>query len=416
MKLLLLPALACALAAPTHAAPLIEAESALQARQVLGGDLVPDRKLTGWGGACLGNGWGGAIGHWARFDARSSGGLQVLHLRYARASREGEPDARLRVSIEGGASSDVVLPATGEWDLWRWIAIPVGPVAAGACTLRLESLAPAALNLDALALSPEAQAPPEVLRRLLFEAPIEKPGDKLRLRVQLGPDAANLDGEKLLARAQVTFDFLSKYLGEQPSGALTVNIIGPEQAGRDFIGHSNGHEMYLEAARAHDTSHNWVHEMTHCFQREAGSWPTWLSEGEAWLAYYHSESALWQRPPAEIRLTPAFFRERLPQYREALLVDGRSLLQRWGQPDFPSQKVGAAYGFANFILGELSRRFGPDLMKKYRALLREDYAEGKRDAEGSVERRDAAVVGRLGRAAGEDLRPLFESWGFRLGR
>lgn len=382
---------------------------------------MPDRKLTAWGGACLGNDWGGAIGDWARFDAQSSGGPQVLHLRYARAPREPEPDARLRVSIEGAegaegaegvASRDVALPATGEWDLWRWIAIPVGSVAPGACRLRLESLALAALNLDALVLSPAGLTPPEVARRLIFEAPGEKPA----LRVQLGPDTANLDGKELLARARATFDFLSKYLGEEPSRALTVNIIGPEQAGRDFIGHANGHEMYLEAARAGDTGHNWVHEMTHCFQREAGPWPTWLSEGEAWLAYYQAESALWHRAPGEVRLTPAFFRERLPQYQAALVVDGRNLLQRWGQPDFPSDKVGAAYGLANFILGDLSQKFGPDLMKKYRALLRQDYARGQRDAQGSVQERDAAVVARLGRAAGQDLRPLFRSWGFSLSR
>ena len=393
---------------PAHAQPLIQAESALEARQVLGGDLTPDRKLSAWGGAALGNDWGRKIGDHARFSIQSGGGLQVLHLRYARVTRAGEPVAKLRASIAGAAPVDFDLPETPEWDVWRWLSIPLGAIPRGEHTLQLESLAQAPLNLDALIVAPQGAVPPDVARRLLFESP-EAP-----VRVQLSPGTREADGEKLLARAREVYEFLHKYLGEEPTRTITVHLIGPDQAGADFVGHANGLEMYLEAARAKDTGHNWVHEMTHCFQRGAGNWPTWLSEGEAWLAYYDAEVELWKREPAQITFSPAYFREQLPRYRAALVVDRRNLLQRWGQADFPGEKVGAAYGFSNFILGDLRESYGPGFIKRYRALLRADHAAGKRDDAGAVEERDARVVERLGRACGADLRARFESWGFQL--
>ena len=403
-------ALALAIASPARSQPLIQAESALESRQVLGGDLAPDRKLSAWGGACLGNDWGRRIGDYARFSIQSSGGPQVLHLRYARVARQGEPVAKLRASIANATPIDFELPETPEWDVWRWLSVPLGAIARGEQMLQLESLTQAPLNLDALVVAPQGQVPPEVALRLLFESAEAE----ARVRVQLSPGVGEVDGEKLLARAREVYESLHKYLGEEPERAITVHIIGPDQAGANFVGHANGLEMYLEAARAEDTGHNWVHEMTHCFQRASGDWPTWLSEGEAWLAYYDAESELWKREPAEITFSPAYFRERLPQYRAALIVDERNWLQRWGQPDFPRDKVGAAYGFSNFILGELRQKFGPELMKRYRALLRADYQAGKRDGNGTVEERDTRVVERLGRASGENLKPLFRGWGFGL--
>lgn len=406
------PLLALALAAsPACAQDLVQAESALDARQVLGGDLVPDRKLSAWGGACLGNDWGRKIGDHARFSIQLSGGLQVLYVRYARVTRPGEPIAKLRASIAGATRATFDLPETPEWDVWRWVSIPLGPVARGKHTLQLESLAQAPLNIDALVVAPVGAPPPSVARRLLFESP---EAHARKVRVQLSPGVKKADGDELLERAREVYGFLSKYLGEEPERAVTIHIIGPDQAGPDFVGHANGLEMYLEAARAEDTGHNWVHEMTHCFQRGTGNWPTWLSEGEAWLTYYEAEAELWKREPAQITFSPAYFRERLPRYRAALVTEGRNLLQRWGQADFPGEKVGAAYGFSNFILGDLRESYGPGFIKRYRALLRQDYAAGKRDDAGTPEERDARVVERLGRACGADLRARFEGWGFRL--
>lgn len=400
---------AVSLATSSRAATFIEAESAVSTQQMHGGDGGLDRKLTAWGGDCLGNGWGRARGDWAHYPIDAPGGATTIHLRYARQplTPTAPSGARLRLRM-GDVAREIELPSTGNWELWRWIAVPMGELAKGAHTLRLETLSEnAPINLDALSVAPSNQMPLEVSRPLLFDG-------SRHLRIQLSPSVKPLPTDQLFAIGEATYGFLKEYLGEEPSQKLTVNVIAPAEQRNDFVGHSVGYAMYLEEAPILNTAHNWAHEMTHCFQRESGSWPTWLSEGEAWLTYFDAESSVFGRAPNDITFSPQLFRSRLPKLRETLIVENRNQLQRWGQPDFPGHKVGAAYGFSNFILAELREKYGPSLMQRYRALLREDRKQGAREENLSIEARDAAVVNRLGRAANADLRPLFASWGFVL--
>ena len=274
-------------------------------------------------------------------------------------------------------------------------------------TLRLEALEGGPVNLDALMVSAASQTPPQVARPLLFDG-------SRHLRIQLSPSVAPLAVDQLFAIGEATYGFLRDYLGEEPAQRLTVHVIAPAEKRDDFVGHSIGYALYLEEAHILDTSHNWVHEMTHCFQRGSGSWPTWLSEGEAWLTYYEAETALWGRTPEQITFSPALFQKRLPEVRRQLVQDERNWLQHWGQPNFPSAKTSAAYSFANHILATLRQQCGPELMKNYRALLRQEFKNQPDQEQLPVEKRDATVVNRLSRAAGQDLKPLFLQWQFQL--
>lgn len=409
LSVVLLPTLS-----PALAAPLIEAESALTTGRIHGGDGTLDRKLTAFGGACMGSGWGRVRGDWMEYTVEGTNGPAVLYLRYARHSISGRtrwsPRFELKVQV-GATQRTVELPFTGDWELWRWVEVPLGTVAAGPQTLRLESLTDdAPINLDALVLSPAGQAgqvPPEVARPLLFD------GSK-HIRIQLSPSVQPLEMDKLFAIGEASYSFLKEYLGEEPTSRITVNIIAPAEQGDQHVGHSSGYSMYLAEGRIMDTSHNWVHEMTHCFQRESGPWPTWLSEGEAWLTSYEAETAVFGSPMGAERISPATFTASLPQYQEALLVNGHNLMQFWGTPELPSSKLGAAYGFTNYIVGQLRQRGGPELMPRYRVLLREDAKSHPQTTELTPAQSDAIVVDRLSRAAGEDLRPLFTQWGFQL--
>lgn len=392
---------------PVFATALIEAESSV----ARGGNGGLDRKLTAYGGACLGNDWGSARGDWAEYALDAPGGDAVIFLRYAwqtRAQTTSLPQPRLQLRLNE-VEHEITLPETGAWDVWRWIGVPVGAVSKGRHALRLETLqGEAPINLDALVLARAGQTPAEVGRRLLFDG-------SQHIRIQFSPSVKPLETDKLFAIAEATYGFLREFLGEEPAQKLTVHIIADAEKRNDHVGHSIGYALYLEEARIWDTSHNWVHEMTHCFQR-SGEWPTWLSEGEAWLTYYEAESALFGRDKAAVVFSPTLWRSRLPKARETLVVDGRNLLQQWGQPDFPSAKTAAAYNFANLILAELHDRYGPTLMRRYRALLREEQKKqtGAPSSNPSIEQRDAIVIERLSRAAGTDLRPLFSSWGFHL--
>jgi len=286
--------------------------------------------------------------------------------------------------------------------------VPLGNVVAGPQTLRLESMTEnAPINIDALVLAPAGQVPPEVARPLLFD------GSK-HIRIQLSPSVQPLEVDKLFAIGEASYSFLKEYLGEETTQRITVNIIAPAEQGNEHVGHSSGYSMYLEAGRILDTSHNWVHEMTHCFQRSSGPWPTWLSEGEAWLTSYEAETAVFGSPTGAECISPAAFAARLPEYQAALLVDGHNLLQFWGTPELPSSKLPAAYGFTNYMLGQLRQRGGPELMRRYRALLRQDAKPNAGATARTTAQSDAIVVDRLSRAAGEDLRPLFTQWGFQL--
>jgi hypothetical protein len=390
-------------------AALIEAESVLATKQFHGSDGQEDRKLTAFGGACLGNGWGVARGDWAQYETEG-GGAMTLHLRYARhpisGQRQWSRDFQLKAKL-GDIERTISLPFTGDWELWRWVQIPIGDVPAGKQTLRIESLTEnAPINIDALALAPAEQTPPEVARPLLFD------GSK-HLRIQLSPSMGALEMDKLFAVGEASYAFLKEYLGEEPSQRILINIIGPTEKRNDHVGHSIGYSMYLEGARIHETGHNWVHEMTHCFQRDSGPWNTWLSEAEAWLTSYESETAVFGDAAGAEAIGPAAFAARLPRYQAALIVDNRNLIQFWGTPQLPREKISAAYGFTNYLLGQLRLKSDAGLMKRYRALLKED-AKLNRPAPATLEERDALIVDRLGRAAGQDFRPLFEEWRFRL--
>ncbi len=405
--------------------PLIEAESALGAGRARGGAARPDRKLTAFGGACLGNGWGRARGDWAEYTVTLPRGQASLHLRYARLARPAQttnagastanapaantPAAtRLRVRV-GGLERIVALPATGDWELWRWIEVPLGDVskvAGGQGTLRLEAMdGGQPINLDALVVAPIGAVPPEVARRLLFDG-------SRHVRIQFSPGVRLRETDRLFAVAEAAYAFLHDYLGEEPAQRLTVHVIAEAERKNDFVGHSSGYAIYLDEEHIFETGHNWVHEMTHCFQRGPGRWPAWLSEGEAWLTYYEAETALFGRDRAQIALPPERFASRLPRLRDTLTVNGQNTIQLWGEAGFPDERVGAAYGFANYMLSELRRLYGPGLMRRYRALLRAEAGNEANAADAIA--RDTIVVERLGRAAGADLRPLFRGWGFQL--
>lgn len=404
---------------PGLAASLIEAESVLASGRFEGGENVPDRKLTAFGGACLGNGWGRLRGNWAEYTVNGTDGPATLHLRYARhpisGRTEWSPRFQLKVSVNGAATTEsaktgiIEMPYTGDWELWRWVEVPLGSIKADMQTLRLESLTEnAPINIDALILAPTGQTPPEVARPLLFD------GSK-HLRIQLSPSVPPLEMDRLFAIGEASYAFLKEYLGEEPKQRLLVNIIAPAEQRTDHVGHSSGYSIYLEAKLIWETDHNWMHEMTHCFQRDNGPWTTWLSEGEAWLTSYESQTLAFGDPKGAERISPAAFKARLPQYQAALLVEGKNLLQFWGTPQLPRDKLSAAYGFTNYLMGQLRERSDAGLMQRYRALLRAESQEAKNHFEKATpQERNAIVIERLGRAGGQDWRPLFEQWGFQL--
>jgi hypothetical protein len=399
-------------ALPALSAPLIEAESVLTTKRFQGGEGTEDRKLTAFGGACLGNGWGQEKGNWAEYAVEGTNGPATLHLRYARYPISGQRRWSDRFALKakiGTQEGTIELPFTGDWELWRWVEMPIGNVSAGPQTLRIESLTgDAPINIDALVLAPTGQTPTEVSRPLLFDG-------SRHLRIQLSPSMQALEMDKLFAIGEASYAFLKEYLGEEPSQRILVNIIGPVEKRDDHVGHSSGYSMYLEGARIWETGHNWVHEMTHTFQRDNGPWTTWLSEGEAWLTSYESQTSTFGDPGGAERISPATFKARLPQYEKTLLVDGQNLMQFWGTPRLPREKIGAAYGFTNYLMGQLREKSDVGLMRRYRALLRAENAESRAKFESATpEQRNAFVIDRLGRAANEDLRPLFQQWGFQL--
>lgn len=195
-------------ASPAFSA-LIEAESVFTTKRFEGGNPGEDRKLTAFGGACLGNGWGQTKGNWAEYVVEGTGGPATLHLRYARFPISGQRrwSDRFTLKAQAGEREGIIeLPFTDDWELWRWVEVPLGNVPAGPQTLRIESLTDnAPINIDALVLAPIGQTPPEVLRPLLFDG-------SRHLRIQLSPSMEPMPIDRLFAIGEASYAFLKEYL------------------------------------------------------------------------------------------------------------------------------------------------------------------------------------------------------------
>jgi hypothetical protein len=151
---------------PATAAPAVEAcwaEGEHYFEQL--GSQGVDPPPFGSGGQCLGSNWGGANGHFVAYRFHLDAPLNdaVVAFRYARQS---EPESRFELSLDDRHVAEVVFPPTGGWGHradgeWRYVQVPLGNVAAGWHTLRLESLADKNnANLDGFFLATAPFDPP----------------------------------------------------------------------------------------------------------------------------------------------------------------------------------------------------------------------------------------------------------------
>src|SRR5690606_7898853 len=77
--------------------------------------------------------------------------------------------------------------------------------------------------------------------------------------VLLSEGDADFDYAKTYANLQAQYDFLAEWLGRKPSQTVTVHV------GPGYGGSSNGYHMWLDSFRIDGTTHNYAHEMMHCF-------------------------------------------------------------------------------------------------------------------------------------------------------
>ena len=179
---------------------------------------------------------------------------------------------------------------------------------------------------------------------------------------------------------QTQYDFLLDYVGAGPEW-VHVHVganypYGFAIASRPFP------EMFLEARGILDTSNNWAHEMTHCFNSYFGELPHWFNESLADVVYADSEIELYQR------------------------VSEAEMLKRFDRVDNRS-----------YELMQLRARYGRQYFRKvYRAMLAR-LAESRRvlRSDEALEDRNRFILSVLSEAAGENLAPVFETeFGFNV--
>lgn len=188
----------------------------------------------------------------------------------------------------------------------------------------------------------------------------------------------SIDCAKVLALLQAQYDFLSEYVGAGPE-RIAVHL-GAKYACGFSIPSAPAPEMFLQAPRIFDTTHDYAHEMMHCFLFRYGALPHWFNESMSDVAYVDSEIELYRR------------QEEAPFLASFDRVDHRS-----------------------FELLRLRARFGREFFRK---VCREMEARREKCVAvftpgGALEEKNRLLLAILTQAAGEDLTPLFsKEWGF----
>jgi hypothetical protein len=190
--------------------------------------------------------------------------------------------------------------------------------------------------------------------------------------IVLSEGEGDFDYVRVYQLLKAQYDFLVKFFGRKPTQPIVVHV-GPDQGG-----YSNGYDMWLESGRIYDTSHNYAHEMMHCFCRDYGAFPNWLFEQLADIAYCESEIYLWKRKT---------------------------------DADFKNQWVRERSG----QLCSLRINYGPRYFPRFFDLIHQDLVSGEYKVRtDSIEHLNMDMTAYLNRAAGENAVVHLNKMGFRM--
>lgn len=368
-----------AILSPARAEELkIEAESA----RYCGGAI--EEKSAASGGRVLGGGWGAALDHYAELEFRLDAPLDArLSLRYAcdqeqflrRFPVTAAPHA-IAVSLDGKVVTDRLdLPDTADWNVFCSAALPLGKLAAGPHLLRLTPVYPHGdLNLDQLVIAGPDYKPDT-------RTATHWPTRSRHFRIRLSPrvDAAAFPARQVFANLEAQVAFHRDWLGFEPKEPGLLTVVSPyDWNAGSATAYTNQGLVYLQEREILHPGDNYAHEMFHMFETGL-DYPTWWSEGMAFLVSVRSDAEIYGRPQQEIDRQIQGLRDWWESEGKAkMLRGGANLAALWGSDRVPKE-IGSRelYRTANLMLYSLWLQEGDALFKRIYSLVQTDRSVGK---------------------------------------
>jgi hypothetical protein len=391
----------------------VEAESA----RFRGGYV--EEKSAASGGKVLGGGWGAAMDHFAELEFRLDAPLDArLALRYAfdqeqflrRFPGSAVPHS-VSLTIDGReVTKELDLPDTADWNVFSNAVVPLGKLAAGPHTLRLTPAHPASdLNLDQITVG-GADFQPDTRAAVLW------PTHSRHFRIRLSPrvDSAAFPARQVFTNLEAQYAFHYDWLGfeQKEQGLLTVMAAADWNAGNSTA-YTNQGLIYLQEREILHPGDNYAHEMFHMF--ESGmDYPTWWSEGMAFLVSVRSDAEIYGRPHEDIDSQIQSLRDWWTQEgRSKMLPEDGNRVALWGS-DREQTGVGSRdlYRTANLMVYSLWLQEGDGLFKRIYALINADRAAGKYAIPAApFEKKNRLLLDYVLRATGPERRdPVRRFW------
>lgn len=388
----------------------IEAEEAFETGRYRGGN-GDNFHAHAFNGAVLGEGWGAKEEHFARysFTTFDTPGA-MLHLRYA---FQGAKRA-IRVSLDGGRPVELMLEPSAGRNQYRMASLALGDLALGRHHLQLTpSSEAAAVDLDRLVIAGPDYQPDD------FSGIVET-DDLSNFEIRVSPGVPlPLDEEVLYPMLREIHDYMVSYLGFELERPLTLNIISRECWADPHVGgYATGNHLYVPIETVMNDIGVVIHELSHCFDFGKGFFPPWLGEGKSVPIIFDFLEDTRKKYAGRIA-SGRDARSKAGRTSQRKLMEGKeTLIQYWGTPRLPyrgSPLRGACYDTAAFYCAELHRRFGSDWLRAFHTLMRADLDRGQYYMPvRKINLANSILIDYLSRAAGEDLVPMFQDWGFTL--
>ncbi len=388
----------------------IEAEEAFELGQSRGGN-GDNFHAHAYNGTVLGQGFGTDPGHFAEysFDTFAMPGAR-LHLRYGFRGA----DRSLRVSLDGAAPKAVEIQEVPGRNQYRVATIELGDLAPGRHRVRITpGETPRAVDLDRLTIAgPQHRAED-------FTGVVEVE-DLPEFRIRVSPGVPlPLDEGELLPMLREIHTYMVDYLGYRVDRPLTLNIISRECWADPHVGgYATGGHLYVPLETVLNDIGIVIHELSHCFDFGNGHFPPWLGEGKSVPILFDLLGDTGKKYLGRVS-SGRDARSKAGRTSQKRLMEGdETLIQYWGTPKLPyrgSPLRGACYDTAAYYFAELHRRYERGWLARFHALMRADLDRGSY----YMPIRDwvlanSVLIDYLSRATGDDLRPMFRQFGFRL--
>jgi len=397
----------------------LEAAVVLEAEEVLETGLQEGARGEAflphaYNGRILASGFGRSTEHFAQYAFETpewpEAHLQVRH-------RGASEDRLLRVIVDGVERAERLRLPASEAAFGR-ASVSVGRLSRGDHVIRI---APAGegseIALDRLIVSGESLPAAEPSREIVSER-----HPHLRLALSPGVELSE-DPGPLLDMVEDVRGYMAEFLGIVLERPLLLNVVSRECWGDPHIGgYATGYELYVPLETVSRDLATVAHELSHCFDHGQGFVPPWMGEGKSVPVFIEFMAERGDRY-AWNALEGIDSRARMGRSsrHRLLLPDGRTLLQYWGTELLPYREHplrGAAYDSSALLCRELQDLCGKTLFREFHALVQRDLRErtyvmpGNPGAPPSREMANALLVDYLSRAAGRDLVPFFQGWGF----